>query len=233
MVTKSRLAIILSKLKVFKDAKIKLEQYPTDSEIAAEVLWNAYLQGDIEGKTIADLGCGTGILGIGALILGAKYVYFVDIDEDALDICNSNLDSIKDILQDVRGSIDNNNNNPKDIVRENIIDNVNSQYIVKKCKVSSFKENVDTVIQNPPFGAKVKNADREFLEKAFEIGKAIYSMHNATTKKFIQKFADERKSRITHYWEFQFPLKQSMKYHTKRITRITVGCWRIVKQYRN
>ena len=55
MITKSRLAIELSELKVFESAKLKLEQYPTDSEIAADILWNAFMHGDIEGKTIADL----------------------------------------------------------------------------------------------------------------------------------------------------------------------------------
>jgi len=72
MHTKSSLAIELSNLNVFSKAKVKLEQYPTDSEIAADVLWNAYMKDELKGKTIADLGCGTGILGIGALLLGAK-----------------------------------------------------------------------------------------------------------------------------------------------------------------
>ena len=51
MITKSRLAIILSTLNVFTDPKVRLEQYPTDSEIAADILWNAVLQDDIVDKT--------------------------------------------------------------------------------------------------------------------------------------------------------------------------------------
>src|SRR3989344_4642463 len=74
MITKSRLAIALSKIKGFNDPKIRLEQYITDSEIAAEILWNAYLEGDIEGKTVADLGCGTGIFSLGCVKLNAKKV---------------------------------------------------------------------------------------------------------------------------------------------------------------
>ena len=70
--TKTQLAVELSRLKTFQKPKMYLEQYPTDSEIAADMLWSADMQGDIEGKVIADLGAGTGILGIGALILGAK-----------------------------------------------------------------------------------------------------------------------------------------------------------------
>ena len=70
-VSKGRLGVILSRLRVFYKAKVRVEQYPTDSEIAAQMLWESHLRGDIEGKVIVDLGCGTGILGIGALILGA------------------------------------------------------------------------------------------------------------------------------------------------------------------
>ena len=90
MITKSGLAIELSKLKAFEKPKIKSEQYITDSEIAADVLWFAYMKGDINGKIIADLGCGTGTLGIGALLLGAKKVFFIDNDERALEICREN-----------------------------------------------------------------------------------------------------------------------------------------------
>ena len=46
--SKSRLAIILSKLEQFKEPDDELEQYVMDSEVAAEILWHAYLCGDIE-----------------------------------------------------------------------------------------------------------------------------------------------------------------------------------------
>src|SRR3989338_11710900 len=93
--SKSRLAIALSKLMVFRAPKVRAEQYPMDSEIGACVLWNAALLGDIKGKVSVDLGCGTGILGIGALLLGAKKVYFVDSDQVALETAKENWQKIK------------------------------------------------------------------------------------------------------------------------------------------
>src|SRR3989344_1050805 len=90
--SKSSLAIVLSSLKVFEGPKVKAEQYPIDSEIAAEVLWQAYLLGDISKVSVADLGAGTGILGIGALLLGAEKVYFVENDSLALETAKENLD---------------------------------------------------------------------------------------------------------------------------------------------
>lgn len=43
-----------------------------------------------EGKEILDMGCGSGILGIGAALLGAKHVDAVDIDEVATRIAGEN-----------------------------------------------------------------------------------------------------------------------------------------------
>ncbi len=45
---------------------------------------------DTEGKSVLDMGCGSGILGIGALLLGAKDVLAVDIDKNAVDIAVKN-----------------------------------------------------------------------------------------------------------------------------------------------
>jgi putative methylase len=87
---KKRLAVELSKLEKVEEVNPGLEQYPTDSELAAQVLWNAFMNGDIEDKVVADLGCGNGIFGIGALMLGAEKVYFVDLDKASLEVAKRN-----------------------------------------------------------------------------------------------------------------------------------------------
>ena len=43
-----------------------------------------------ESQTIADIGCGSGILSIGSIMLSAKQVYAVDTDELATKTCRSN-----------------------------------------------------------------------------------------------------------------------------------------------
>ena len=95
---KKQLAIKLSKLKGFENPKLKLEQYFLDSEIASEMIWIAYLNGDIENKVVADFGAGTGILGYGALLLGAKKVYFVEKDKDVIKIAKENIKEKKAIF---------------------------------------------------------------------------------------------------------------------------------------
>lgn len=87
---KKRLEIELSKLEPLKDLNAKLEQYPTDSKTAAEILWWAFMNGDIDSKKICDLGCGNGILGCGAKMLGAASVAFVDVDPKAIAIAREN-----------------------------------------------------------------------------------------------------------------------------------------------
>ncbi len=75
----------LEKVDVFEKPKILLEQYPTRPHIAACVLHTAQASfGDLEGRSVADLGCGCGVLSVGAVMLGAASVTGFDVDEDAL-----------------------------------------------------------------------------------------------------------------------------------------------------
>ena len=209
MPSKSQLAITLSKLKIFSSPSLKDEQYPTDGEIAADLLWNAHMIGDIENKIIADLGCGTGILGIGALLLGAKFVYFIDKDFEALKILNLNLEELK--------------------ISEKISEK-SYKIISSDIEQLSFKEmkiKAEIVLQNPPFGTKIKHNDKLFLEKAFAISPIIYSFHKSNTKIFISAISKDYHFEITHEFTYQFPLKQTMKIHKSKIKRIEVSCYRM------
>lgn len=204
--TKKGVAMLLSALKGFKQPKVKAEQYITDPETAADALWSAYMQGDIEGKTIADLGSGTGILGIGALLLGAKRVFFVEKDEEAMNACGENYEAMK--------------KNPF----------VRGEAVFILSDISGFSEKADTAIQNPPFGTRDKHADREFLAKAFETAPAVYSFHKSSTESFVRTFSDGNGFRVTHKVDFAFPLKKTQDYHTRRIHRIEVSLFRMEKQ---
>ena len=81
----------------------------------------------------------------------------------------------------------------------------------------------------PPFGTKKKHADREFLMKAFETADVIYTFHKTTSKEFIAKISSDNGFVVTHYYEFDFPLKMEHLFHKHRIHRIKVGCWRVEK----
>ncbi|MFH1212111.1 MAG: METTL5 family protein [Candidatus Woesearchaeota archaeon] len=205
MLSKSTLGILLSKLADFERPDTVLEQYTTPSEIAAEVLWHAYISGFIEGKTVADIGCGTGILGIGALLLDAEKVYFLDIDKKVFETAKQNLDFIKENYSlDFSGK---------------------AEFI--HADASMFSTKVDLLLQNPPFGTKQKHADTEFLEYASRNSGIIYSFHKLETADFIEKKIAKLGFKTFSFFKFNMQLKKTMPQHIKRIEKIPVGCWAI------
>jgi putative methylase len=205
---KSQLEIILSKLKVFSKPSMELEQYVLPGEQASDVLWIAFQQGDIENKTIADLGCGTGILGIGALILGAKKVYFLDKSESAIRTAKENLHFVEKEL--------------------NIALNRKALFLIGD--INNFNTKVQIVLENPPFGTKTEHIDRIFLEKAMEIGNKVYSLHKTPTLEYLKKIIKKNKFELTNQIRFDFPLKQTMEFHKQKIRMIDVSLLRIERK---
>lgn len=222
--SKSALAVVLSRLDVFLLPKVSIEQYPTDPEIAAEVIWSAFMKGDIENKVIADLGCGTGILGLGALLLGANKVYFIDIDKDALNTAKNNLLFLKS-----EGLIEENiDKNQDSVFRCMDIDGIDDFINEEKRENESLA--IHTTLQNPPFGTRKVHIDRFFLGKALMIAPVVYSFHKTSTEKFIKAYCRDEKVSITDTMRFQFPLKKTLGHHKKRIQRIEVSCYRLEKK---
>lgn len=97
--SKKDLEIFLQKLKPSESYRNDLEQYPTDAANAAELLFFAYLDGNIKDKIVADFGAGNGILGIGAALLGASYVYSVEIDPVQCRAITTNSDDLDLVVQ--------------------------------------------------------------------------------------------------------------------------------------
>nr|XP_033800064.1 methyltransferase-like protein 5 isoform X4 [Geotrypetes seraphini] len=145
----------------FENPKLVLEQYPTRPHIAACMLYTIHTTyDDIEDKLIADLGCGCGVLSIGAAMLGAGLCVGFDLDEDALEIFKANVEEFE--LTNV------------DMIQCNV------------CSLPSDKmlKRFDTVIMNPPFGTKYnKGLDMTFLKTALQIAReAVYSLHKTSTR---------------------------------------------------
>lgn len=205
MITRAQLAITLSKLEDFTNPDPSKEQYITDSETASQMLWGAFMQGDIKDKIVVDLGSGTGVLGLGALLLDAKWVIMVELDKKALEAARRNYDRLK-----------------QQFGLGNNITFINSD-------ISAYSKDVDTVIENPPFGVQNEHADRPFLLKAFDIGKAVYSLHKIESRGFIEGLAKEKGFHTTHLWRYSLPLKKTMDFHTHKIERVAVGCFRLEK----
>lgn len=203
---KKELEIALTDVPSFRTPIKKLEQYMCDSSIASELLWNAYIHGDIKGKTVADLGCGTGILSYGTLLLGAKNVLCIDIDPTALYIAKKFLDDVPSVSSNIH-------------------------YIC--CDVRKlFLRSIDTIVMNPPFGVYSWGMDLEFLERAFEISPSnIYSIHkyNPNSHKLITKLAYRRGYTVRIIHTGNMHIHATYEDHVKRIHRFKVSIYKFTK----
>ncbi|XP_072903370.1 rRNA N(6)-adenosine-methyltransferase METTL5 isoform X2 [Hemitrygon akajei] len=166
---------LLQQVEGFDRPKLLLEQYPTSPHIAARMLYTIHTTfDDIENKLVADLGCGCGVLSIGAALLNAGLCLGVDIDEDALDVFHRNAEEFE-------------------LANVNMI-----QYDVCSKLTDKLSKKFDTVIMNPPFGTKHnKGMDMIFLRSALDMARtAVYSLHKTTTRNHIKKKADEWKVKM-------------------------------------
>ena len=205
---KKQLEIFLSNLKEMEDPDMFEEQYTTPGDIAAEIILFAYRRGDIEGKTIIDLGAGTGRLGIASLLLRAKKVYFVEKDKRAIEILKDNLETLTLKSNQILG-----------------------EYEIKDGDVLNVLLRGDTIVQNPPFGTKKRCMDTKFLKKAFEIGDVVYSLHKKGNYDFIRNVALENNFELVEKESFNFPIKAMFEVHKKRKVLIEVELYRFMRCY--
>lgn len=156
---KKHLEMLLERLEGHPRPAPEREQYDTPASVAADMLFLAYLRGDL--GVVCDLGCGAGILSVGAAMLGARAVG-VEIDTEALAAARRNAERLGACVDFIRADVN----------------------------FLSLK-GIDTVIMNPPFGAqKASPGDRAFLKKATQMARTVYTLHNAGSEAFIRRFIE-------------------------------------------
>ena len=196
---KKHLEMTLQSIPSHPNPKVGLEQYSTPSVIASDLIWNAYSLGDIENKSIIDLGCGTGVFAVASALMGAYSSIGIDIDEESVNLANN----IKDKLE---------------------LDNL--KFIVSDIDEFNDTLSVDTVFQNPPFGSQ-KNADSgadlRFIQKAIDLKcSVLYSFHMASTEDFLIKYYGDNSLEITHIFRYVFPIPKIYDFHTKEKQNVDV-----------
>jgi putative methylase len=198
------LEITLESLQKLEEYSMPLEQYPTPAPIAASVLYAAEMEHkDITNRTVCDLGCGNGVLAIGAALLGARRVIGIDVQSKALKASqmNSRMLGIDDIVDWVLGDVPS----------------------LQLCCP------IDTVVSNPPFGVKNRGADLRFLKTAISIADVIYSMHLSSEKNraFLSKEIESLGATVTQLETFQFPIGRLFEHHKKTKHLVDVDLYRI------
>ncbi|MCK4884691.1 50S ribosomal protein L11 methyltransferase [Candidatus Bathyarchaeota archaeon] len=202
LVRKRDLERALSEIEAHPLPNAYLEQYTTPSNVAAETLYlAAYVYDDIIGKTVVELGCGTGRLAIGAALLGASEVFGVDVDGVAVRVAQKNAEMLG--------------------VKEK------THWIVADIDV--VKGTFDTLLQNPPFGVQRRRADRRFITKSLALSSTIYSFHKGgeSNRAFIKRFIEEHGGKVTTIFPLNMEIPRMFKFHTKKKRSIQVDLYRI------
>ena len=198
-----RLAILLSGLEPHPSNSVELEQYTTDGDLAARWLADIAAFGDLsEGCTVADLGAGNGVLGLGALAMGAGRATLVETDQAACDVAKSNAESMGfadsvEVIQATLGS------DPVDL------------------------SSADVVISNPPWGRQTPKADRPFLEAMIAATTPTHLLHSAEATHIQPLFEDAGWS-AERYGEADFALPAAYSHHSRQRGRTRAAFWRLV-----
>lgn len=189
---KVQLERVLQSLEAVPSPRADIEQYPTPAAVAAEVAFIAYGKGDIDACRVLDAGCGNGVLGVAAKILGAAEVVGVDIDPLAIEVAKRNARRAK---VDVSWT---------------------------HADVTAMSGPFDTVLMNPPFGSQTRHADLPFLDTALAVGRVVYSFHNAATEEFVVRRIESRGGHVTDRAAYEFPLPRTFRFHREEVRRIPV-----------
>ncbi len=205
-INKDQLEIFLTKkIRRFTNAKVELEQYATPPQIIASIVHHAHMAGDIEGKIVVDLCAGTGGFAIAASLKGAKKVFAVEYDLEAIKILEEN---IRRTETDV-------------------------QIIQADGRAWRPPEKADTVFLNPPFGIKQKTfKDSQFIKQAFQYSKVIYAIVDGVKRNlpFFSEMARKEGWILKGYYSENFDLPATLNFHKKRRKQIPVLILQFLKK---
>ncbi len=197
--------MMLSRLEKIKSPSVELEQYCTDGDTAARWLSDISAFGDLyDGCTVADLGAGNGLLGLGAMVLGAERAILIEADQAACDVAQYNaekmgfIDSVEVIQASIGGD-------------------------------SIELGSADVVISNPPWGHQSPRADRPFLNTILSARLPSHLMHSAEASHIVALF-DEHGWSAERYGEADFPLPAMYAHHSRQRGKTRAAFWRLNPQ---
>lgn len=157
-----------------------------------------------------DLGCGSGILSIAAMLVGSGLAFSVDVDLDALVLFRSNVISI---------------------FKHNDI-YLNPEIILSDASTPFFRQSlfIDCTITNPPFGTKGNaGIDVFFVKSALKFSSIVYSFHKTSTRDFlIQQKLKQFNPKVLA--KLNFDIKNTYWHHKKEHLLIEVDLIRSISQ---
>jgi predicted RNA methylase len=149
---------------------------------------------------VIDLGTGTGRLALGASMLGAEYVVGAELDEPALEVAAMNSRRL----------------------------GLEADWL--HANINSLRGQVDTVVMNPPFGTKRPHADIQFLQTALRIGKVVYSIHKASTRRHLVGWLNEHATKVEVIMTTKMEIPHQFSFHRKTRQYVDVDVFRLVSR---
>jgi len=198
---RQQLEMALSRLKPSPSPELAFEAYDLNPAAAAEILFLAETRyGDVKGRRVLDLGCGSGILAIGAAVLGAKEVLGIDIDVESVKVAKENARLVRVVVDFVAGDID------------------------------AVRGPFDVTVMNPPFGTRRRGMDVTFLRKAMSVSKRVYSLHKGgvRNRSFLKNAVEELGGKVDAVFEMEIEIARTYEFHRKRRYPVKVDLYRVI-----
>lgn len=193
---RAELVRLLGRVAEFPHPDAASEQVRTPIEAACELLEAAAARDDLTGRSVVDLGSGTGMLAIGAALLGAGPVTGVEQDPAALGRAR---------------------------VAAQALD-VDVAWVTSD--VARWHGTADTVLMNPPFGAQRAHADRAFWDAAFATARRrVYAFAAADSRTFIERRAVAQAAHIDETRSVVWPFPRTFPHHRKARSELAVDLW--------
>jgi putative methylase len=194
----------LSVVEGFREPRADLEQYATPADLASHVVHAAAMAGDLEGRTVLDLGAGTGVFALGAALSGARRVVGVELDRAAVGTARGNERRVDPptAVDWVRGDA---------------------------ARLPVRPDGPTTVLANPPFGAHRGNrgADRAFLLAAAAVATVSYTVHNEGSREFVRALAADEGGAVTRAYGASLSVPRQFDHHADERRDLAVEVYRI------
>jgi putative methylase len=178
------------------DPAAPLEQVATPAEAAANLLGVLDRRVGLAGRSVLDLGCGTGRLAIGAALLGATPVTGVEVDPALLPIARAAARAGRVTVE------------------------------FQLSDVAHWDRRAEVVVMNPPFGAQRRHADRPFWDRALALAQdTVGAFASSASRTFIARLALDRGAHVVEVEPVPWNLPRTFPHHRADNVRLAVDRW--------
>ena len=182
-------------------AAAPLEQVATPAEAAAHLLNRLDQRFGLAGRSVVDLGSGTGRLAIGAALLGARPVVGVEVDPRLVPVARAAARA------------------------------AGSPAKFEVADVAGWDRPAEIVVMNAPFGAQRRHADRPFWDRAFALARVgVGAFASSVSRTFIARLALDRGAHVIEVEPVPWNLPRTFPHHRAASVRIAVDRWVIATE---